>query len=98
MEKTGDPGEPTPSLATALAQPGFGLVLDVGRQRRKRIRRLKQGTGKLRTRVEAVVNEARAKFGLEEGVEIVPVVILYRCSDEEPALPRATPMLEDGRA
>jgi hypothetical protein len=98
VEKTGDVGEPTLSVATTLAQPGFGLVLDVGRQRRKRIRRLKQGTGKLRTQVESVVNEAMSKFGLEEGVEIVPVVILYRCSDKEPALPRATPMLEDGRA
>jgi hypothetical protein len=98
VEKIGDPGGPTTLPTTTLVQPGFGLMLDVGSQRRKRIRRLKRGTGKLTKRIAAVVNEARAKFGLDDGVEVVPVVILYRCADERPALPHPTPKLEDGRA
>jgi hypothetical protein len=76
----------------------LGVVLDLGRQPRKRIRRLKWATGKLRKRIDAVVDEARAKFGLSDDVEVVPVVILYRFVADDPALSPPAPMLEDGRA
>jgi len=97
VRDTGDPATPATGRTTALEQAGLGFVLDLGRQRRKRIRRLKWGTGKLRTRIDAVVEEARAKFEFADDVEVVPVVILYRFAGEDPALSLPAPMLEDGR-
>lgn len=97
MDDVRKPDASTALLADTAVQPGFGLVLDVGPQRRKRVRRLKRGTGKLTTRVASVVNEARAKFGLGDDVEIVPVVILYRYDEEEIAPPHTVARLEDDR-
>jgi hypothetical protein len=99
VQETGDdPATLAPGRTTILEQPGFGFVLDLGCHRRKRIRRLKRGTGRLRTRVDAVVDVARAKFGLTDDIEVVPVVILYRFADEDSALSPPPRMLEDGDA
>lgn len=97
MDGAREPDALAALTAETAVQPGFGLVLDVGPQRRKRVRRLKRGTGKLKTRVALVMNEARAKFGLGDDVEIVPVVILYRYAEDEAALPHTVARLEDDR-
>jgi hypothetical protein len=59
--------------------PENGLVVDLGRQSERRIRGLKRGEGELARQVQAVVQQSRESLGIEDGLEIVPVVLLYRC-------------------
>ena len=61
--------------ATAIAP----VVVTLGNQSRKRIRRLKRGRGKLMDEVSNVVDQVRANFGEHaEGKVFVPVVLVYR--------------------
>lgn len=55
-----------------------GLLLDVGPQSRRRIKRLERGDGQLTRRIHAAVDAAREHLGVDPAVEIVPVVVLYR--------------------
>jgi len=67
----------TPPLP--VARPAVaGLMLDLGRQRRKQIKRLKRGDGRLTRHLQEVIEQSRAELGLDPAVEIVPVVLLYR--------------------
>lgn len=55
------------------------IVVDLGKRRRKLIRQLKRGQGKLMNDVAQVMDEVRANLGPEaEGKELVPVVIVYQ--------------------
>jgi len=61
--------------------PGVTLpvVIDLGKTRRKRIKQLKRGRGKLVDETRDVVEELRDSLGAEAaGKELVPVVIVYR--------------------
>lgn len=79
---TDDDDRPSPSLP-AVAGPGkVGLLVDLGRPRRKHIKRLKRGFGRLTAPIEATIESARQQFGIDPGREIVPVVLLYRYSDD----------------
>jgi hypothetical protein len=80
MEKVDDP---QPSLAPAVRAPGVRLLVDLGRQRRKHIKRLKRGNGRLSRHVQTIVDQSRAELGIDHAIEIVPVVLLYRRSDPE---------------
>lgn len=55
------------------------VILDLGKKRRKAIRRLKRGQGSLVEDVHAAVEQVRAGLG-EDGKtkEILPVVLIYR--------------------
>jgi hypothetical protein len=66
------------SLPTATPLPNIGLLVEVGRQRRKEIRHLKLGDGPLAWQVEAAVASWREDSGVDADVEVVPVVLLYR--------------------
>jgi hypothetical protein len=77
------------------ASPEAGLLIDIGRQGRKRIRRLKRGEGKLARQVQAAVYQAEKGRGDTHPREIVPVVLLYRCIDTEYAL--VTRRVKDAR-
>jgi len=59
------------------------LVLDVGKQKKKRISQLKRGEGALRAKIDAAVREAQARLG--QSKEVVPVVVLYRKKDKRRA-------------
>jgi hypothetical protein len=74
-----DSGEPSqPSLPVVARLPNVGLLLDLGRQRRKQIKRLKQGDGRLIRQIQAAVSHAREELGIDPAAEVVPVVIVYR--------------------
>jgi hypothetical protein len=62
--------------------PNLGILLKVGRRRRKQIKRLKLGDGRLRWQIEAAVDNAREELGIDGSVQIVPVVILFRYERE----------------
>jgi hypothetical protein len=52
------------------------LILDVGKQKQKRIKQLKRGEGFLREKIDAAVREAQARAGSTKA--IIPIVVLYR--------------------
>ena len=59
-----------------VSQP---IILDLGKQTRKRIKRLKKGRGKLWFEVENVIVEVSTSFSDEPGGKIiVPIILVYR--------------------
>lgn len=55
------------------------IVIDLGRVRRKKIKALKQGRGKLLGEIAAAISEVRANLGsAADGKVLVPVVLLYK--------------------
>lgn len=72
------PEQPAPAEA--------GLLIDVGRQRRKHVNRLMQGEGRLAREVQAALYNAREELGIDSAAEIIPVVLLYRYEKSEYAV------------
>ena len=55
------------------------IIINMGKQRRKRIKRLLSGRGKLWSEVEGVIEEVSTQLGEDlEGKTIVPLVLVYR--------------------
>lgn len=55
------------------------IIIDLGKRRRKRIKRLKRGRGRLMGEVYQAVDDVKASLGDDaEGKEFVPVVMIYR--------------------
>lgn len=55
------------------------IIIDLGKKRRKRIKQLKRGRGKLMNEVHYVIEEVQADLGKEaEGKEFIPIVMIYR--------------------
>ena len=55
------------------------MVVDLGKQRRSRIKDLKRGRGKLMDDVHNVVDRVVAEFGDQaNGKQFIPVVIVFR--------------------
>ncbi len=55
------------------------IIIDLGKQKRKQIKKLLKGRGKLLSEVESVVVEATSVLGEElEGKVILPLVLVYR--------------------
>jgi hypothetical protein len=69
---------PQPSLELVARTPDRGLLVELGPQRRKEIKRLKRGEGPLTRRILAAVEQQCEEFGIDPAAEIVPVVLLYR--------------------
>jgi hypothetical protein len=69
---------PQSLLPTAARLPNIGLLIELGRQRRKQIKRLKRGTGSLMQQIQVTVDRLREELGINAAAEIVPVVLLYR--------------------
>ena len=60
---------------TEMAQP---IIVDMGKQKAKKVKDLKKGKGKLWDDVLGVVDEAKEMLGAEaDGKVLIPVVILY---------------------
>lgn len=54
------------------------IIIDLGKEKRGRIKDLKQGRGRLMDEVTLVVEEVRANLGADaEGARIIPIVVLY---------------------
>jgi hypothetical protein len=75
MEQTWLPQSLVPN-AERLSEAG--LLLQLGRLRRKQVKRLRRGEGPLAAQVRALVDQQRHDLGLDDDAEIVPVVLLYR--------------------
>ncbi len=55
------------------------VIIDLGKQKRKRIKRLMKGRGRLWFEVEDVIDEVGSMLGDElEGKTLVPLVLVYR--------------------
>lgn len=60
------------------------IIVDLGKQRRRRIKRLKKGRGKLWDEVADVLAEIEDSLGEEaEGKVLVPVVLVYGKKDRK---------------
>ena len=68
-----------PGVAPSVAYEVTPIVIDMGKQRRKRIKALKRGRGKLMDEVCRVISETQMSLGNEaNGKELLPVVVIYR--------------------
>ncbi len=55
------------------------VILDLGKTKRKNIKQLRQGRGKLLGDVEDAMKEISASLGAQaDGKQLVPVVLVYR--------------------
>ncbi|HKY55945.1 MAG TPA: hypothetical protein VJM08_16640 [Anaerolineales bacterium] len=62
--------------STEMTQP---VIIDLGRQKRRALKNLKRGEGKLWNDVLDVVEEVKDLLGTDaEGKVLVPVVLIYR--------------------
>jgi hypothetical protein len=66
------------SLPVLAPLPDRGLLLELGRQRRSQIKRLKRGRGRLTRQITDAVTQACEGLGIDPRSEVIPVVILYR--------------------
>lgn len=61
------------------------IVIDLGKVKRKQVKRLKRGEGPLVEEVQQVVAGVRERLGAEaEGKELLPVVVLYQRKRKRP--------------
>jgi hypothetical protein len=70
-------------MATALVAPAITeiapIIVDLGKKKRKDIRRLKRGQGKLMDEVAETLTQVRNNLGPDADYkQLVPVVIVYR--------------------
>jgi len=55
------------------------IIVDLGKKRRKALKQLKRGDGRLLDEVEQVTAEVRAELGKDaDAVELVPIILVYR--------------------
>lgn len=55
------------------------FVVDMGKEKRRRIRKLKRGRGRLAEEVDDIVTTFKDSLGEKaDGKEFVPVVVIYR--------------------
>jgi len=60
------------------------IIVDLGKQRSRRIKRLKKGRGKLWDEVADVLAEIQESLGEEvDGKVLVPVILVYRKKDRK---------------
>jgi hypothetical protein len=70
-------------LLTTAPLPSSGLLVELGRQRRKEISRLRQADGPLTRQIEAAVTSWREQLKINLEAEVVPVVLLYRLTEPD---------------
>ena len=71
----------TPTVATTTPEvTGIApIIIDLGKEKKKRIRDLKRGRGRLMAEVAAVLNEVRAGIGNDaDSKQLVPVVLIFK--------------------
>jgi hypothetical protein len=63
-------------MAAVLNAP---VVLDLGKTKRKNVKNLKQGRGKLLADIEDAMKEVSTSLGDQaDGKQLIPVVLIYR--------------------
>ncbi|MEP7133411.1 MAG: hypothetical protein ABI904_00620 [Chloroflexota bacterium] len=68
--------EETTAASTEMTQP---VIIDLGKQRSKSIKALKNGEGELWDEVLEVADEVKEMLGAEaEGKVLIPVIMLYQ--------------------
>ena len=68
-------------LPVATALENIGLLVDLGQQPRKQIKRLKRGDGPLSYQIQAAVASSREQLNVDGDTEIIPVILLYDCTE-----------------
>lgn len=68
------------------------IIIDLGKQKRKRVKDLKAGTGTLWTEVHTVLDEVKTTLGQDaDGKVLVPVVMIYKEREPRTRLRRLLP-------
>jgi len=71
--------QPTPTQIQNPAEVTAPIIVNLGKKKRKVIKRLKRGKGRAMDEVLDVVDQVQANLGAQaEGKVLVPVVIIYR--------------------
>lgn len=84
MSDTAQTTDKTAEAQSDDAAPGSvttveATILNVGKQRKRRIRQLKRGEGRLAQKVDLTLGQVRSMLGAElEGKAVIPVILLYR--------------------
>lgn len=69
----------TTDVGQAAATGMVPIVIDLGKKKKKKIKDLKRGRGKLMLEIATVMNEIRASLGEEaQSKQLVPVVMIYK--------------------
>ncbi|NVJ25489.1 MULTISPECIES: hypothetical protein [Myxococcus] len=67
------------TIETLNSISSIPVVIDMGKQRRKKLKALKRGQGALMLEVGEALNEVRERLGEEVlGKHLVPVVLIYQ--------------------
>ena len=65
--------------ASVTAQEVAPIIIDLGKKKRRQIKNLKNGTGRLIAEVSEVLDEVRNNLGADmAGKQLVPVVLIYK--------------------
>ena len=75
LPKVNDIGD---NPAPAHGDIGAPVVIDFGKHRRKAVKRLRQGSGKLMDRVNATLDELRSAGAIAAGAQPVIIVVQQR--------------------
>jgi hypothetical protein len=76
MQETASPATGTAAATAAVADP---VIVDLGKVKKKQVKRLKEGGGPLVEEIADVVEQVREELGADAaGTTLVPVVIVYR--------------------
>ena len=76
---------------TEVMQP---IIIDLGKQSRKKIKKMKRGKGALWDEVLDVVEEVKYQMGEEaEGKTLVPLIMVYRRKDKRSRMNPLMPLL-----
>jgi hypothetical protein len=61
------------------------IIIKLGKQRRKRIKQMMKGRGKLWFQVEDIIDEVQEVLGEDlEGKTLVPLILVYRQKNKRP--------------
>ena len=60
--------------ASGTADPKM-IILDIGKKKRKQVRRLRKGRGRLAARIEAAIEDLTADGRIAEGAQTVVMIV-----------------------
>jgi hypothetical protein len=79
-----DQGEKSQPLRLVVTgSVDFGLLMELGRQERSEIKRLKRSGGALAEQIQMAVEERLDQMGIGSADEVVPVIFLYRAREAD---------------
>lgn len=80
-----DESNAAPESSVDVSQP---IIIDLGKQKKRRIKKLKRGEGKLWEEVIEVIDEVKAQLGEQvEGNTMVPIIMVYEKKDKRSQIP-----------